>query len=291
MGVPRDFETIYRSFLRLTEIKRKKNLQLLSGDSFRLLCSREFSVAGSGLKLVGIHQDNPTIFYENIFIFCPIGLTAELVHSFRDGLLCDSFIESNLILHNGDHSPTQEQINFLTLFFRKIFTINFRGSHPNVCPVPIGLENESKLRNGVENDYLKLMNKLQTTEVDRDIFLLVCFNVFTNPIERMQAFEYGKKVPGSMVIDSPVTPRKYRELLMRSRYVLSPPGNGMDCHRTWEALYLGATPVVKSKYWPFSNFQLPVVKVEDWVDLLDMGNFTNVQKYESFPKYPKDWLT
>lgn len=27
-------------------------------------------------------------------------------------------------------------------------------------------------------------------------------------------------------------------------FVLSPPGNGYDCHRTWEALALGATPIV-----------------------------------------------
>ena len=36
----------------------------------------------------------------------------------------------------------------------------------------------------------------------------------------------------------------YRQLLLRSKYVLSPPGNGPDCHRTWESIYLGAIPIV-----------------------------------------------
>ena len=33
--------------------------------------------------------------------------------------------------------------------------------------------------------------------------------------------------------------RKYRE----SKFVLSPPGNGYDCHRHFEALVLGAIPI------------------------------------------------
>jgi hypothetical protein len=30
------------------------------------------------------------------------------------------------------------------------------------------------------------------------------------------------------------------------RFVVSPPGNGIDCHRTWESLYLGSIPIVKA---------------------------------------------
>ena len=35
-----------------------------------------------------------------------------------------------------------------------------------------------------------------------------------------------------------------------AKFVLSPPGNGLDCFRTWEALALGAIPVVQnSSLW------------------------------------------
>lgn len=38
--------------------------------------------------------------------------------------------------------------------------------------------------------------------------------------------------------------------LGNSRFVVSPPGNGIDCHRTWEALALGAIPIVQnSSLW------------------------------------------
>ena len=30
----------------------------------------------------------------------------------------------------------------------------------------------------------------------------------------------------------------------RSKFVLSPPGNGFDCHRTYESILLGAVPIV-----------------------------------------------
>lgn len=46
------------------------------------------------------------------------------------------------------------------------------------------------------------------------------------------------------------TKPEYYEIIANSKFVVSPPGNGMDCHRTWEALALGAIPVVQnSSLW------------------------------------------
>jgi hypothetical protein len=44
-------------------------------------------------------------------------------------------------------------------------------------------------------------------------------------------------------------------------FVLSPKGNGMDCHRTWEALCLGCIPIVSFSYSVFED--LPVL-VAEW---------------------------
>jgi len=50
-------------------------------------------------------------------------------------------------------------------------------------------------------------------------------------------------------------------------FVLSPTGFGIDCHRTWEALCLGAIPIVKlPEYGPLFN-DLPVLNVNDWSDI------------------------
>lgn len=50
-------------------------------------------------------------------------------------------------------------------------------------------------------------------------------------------------------------------------FVLSPFGMGMDCHRTWEALCLGAIPIVMSNVFKPMFEGLPVLIVNDWREI------------------------
>jgi len=50
-------------------------------------------------------------------------------------------------------------------------------------------------------------------------------------------------------------------------FVLSPFGMGMDCHRTWEALCLGAIPIVKTNVFKSMFDDLPVLIVNDWREI------------------------
>jgi hypothetical protein len=50
-------------------------------------------------------------------------------------------------------------------------------------------------------------------------------------------------------------------------FVLSPFGNGYDCHRTWEALCLGAIPIVRAKQFKSLFADLPVLNVDEWSDV------------------------
>ena len=50
-------------------------------------------------------------------------------------------------------------------------------------------------------------------------------------------------------------------------FVLSPHGNGLDCHRTWEALCLGCIPIVKTSPLDSMYNELPVLIVNDWNDI------------------------
>ncbi len=47
----------------------------------------------------------------------------------------------------------------------------------------------------------------------------------------------------------------------------SPHGNGLDCHRTWEALLLKTVPIVKTSVLDPLYDGLPVVIVEDWAEI------------------------
>jgi hypothetical protein len=50
-------------------------------------------------------------------------------------------------------------------------------------------------------------------------------------------------------------------------FIPSPAGNGLDCHRTWEALYLGCVPVIlKNEFCGDKSW--PILIVDDWDELI-----------------------
>jgi hypothetical protein len=49
-----------------------------------------------------------------------------------------------------------------------------------------------------------------------------------------------------------------------TKFVISPVGAGIDCFRTWEALVMGAVPIVtNSTLWPL-YVDMPVMVINDW---------------------------
>jgi hypothetical protein len=53
----------------------------------------------------------------------------------------------------------------------------------------------------------------------------------------------------------------------RYAFVVSPHGNGLDCHRTWESLVLGNIVIVKRSSLDPLYQGLPVVIVQDWREI------------------------
>jgi hypothetical protein len=52
--------------------------------------------------------------------------------------------------------------------------------------------------------------------------------------------------------------------MAQSKFVICPEGNGLDCHRTWEALLMGAIPVIKHSTLDPLFEGLPVLLVDSW---------------------------
>ena len=57
--------------------------------------------------------------------------------------------------------------------------------------------------------------------------------------------------------------------ITRYAFALSPYGNGMDCHRTWEILCLGAIPIVCAPHFRQLFQDLPVVNVNSWSEITE----------------------
>jgi hypothetical protein len=51
------------------------------------------------------------------------------------------------------------------------------------------------------------------------------------------------------------------------QFVVSPRGEGIDCHRTWEAIALGCIPIVTKSHLSQLFSALPVVQLNHWGDL------------------------
>jgi hypothetical protein len=61
----------------------------------------------------------------------------------------------------------------------------------------------------------------------------------------------------------------YMKELMKHRFVISPAGNGLDCHGTWEALLAGCIPIVPHSSLDPMFDHLPVWFVSSWEEVTD----------------------
>ena len=76
-----------------------------------------------------------------------------------------------------------------------------------------------------------------------------------------------------MVIEKPWVTHKGHNWLACEEYyndiaehlfIFSPPGNGLDCVRTWEALYLRTVPIVIKSIAMKEFSDLPIIMVDNW---------------------------
>jgi hypothetical protein len=74
--------------------------------------------------------------------------------------------------------------------------------------------------------------------------------------------------------------------------VLCPEGNGMDTHRTWESLYLGAIPVERRNKNNRFYTDLPILFVDEWEEVTEeflRKNFWKIKLKEWNDKKLEFW--
>jgi hypothetical protein len=81
---------------------------------------------------------------------------------------------------------------------------------------------------------------------------------------------------------------------VKYNFVVSPHGNGYDCHRTWEALALGIIPIVKTSPIDKVFEDLPVLIVKDWSEITHeflKQSYDDITKNKRNGKYDMNKLT
>jgi hypothetical protein len=173
-----------------------------------------------------------------------------------------------LITHNSDRNIGEQETKYLDEKIIKWFAQNAMISNPKIIPIPIGLENLHHYFNGIPG----LFNKMKRQPTNKIPRILYGFSISTSKYERQSALDSLKTNLLADKISGHPLPPQYLNILNSYQFIASPPGNGIDCHRTWEAMYLQTVPIVKrspaTEYW--RNLNLPLLLIDDWSTLASM---------------------
>jgi hypothetical protein len=251
----------------IREINRCLQLRLtsspyLSGDSFRTLANHVFDTERD-------FNRSRSISYGDV-IFC----ATHLFSDFRFKILpyiCHPFI---LITHNSDASITPLESDILANpYLLHWFAQNNQVVHDKITSIPIGLENRWMHNHG----RLSKFKKNNKSNHIKNPQILCAFNTHTNPVVRERAKAILQAHP--MATFKQVAHKEYLEVLSNNMFVASPAGNGFDCHRTWEALYVETIPIVVGRKF-YSSFPLfPGLVLDQWENLRDFSTQYLVAQY------------
>ena len=196
-------------------------------------------------------------------------------------LMSNPFI---LITSDGDNSVPLQIHNARNILDNPLckawYTQNFDGTlvHQKLKPIPIGFDLHTNWKGLWSNNVSQNLNKMlqirkSSLQRKRDDtpFVPPWSATHNERIRSDHALECLHHVHGNrMGID------KLWETYGSKTFALSPQGNGLDCHRTWELLFFGVIPIVKSVGGLDILYKdLPVVIVKDWTDVCAPNFFNN----------------
>jgi len=139
-----------------------------------------------------------------------------------------------IITHNGDLCSGKNIVLLNHPLLVRWYGQNMDNMSDKTVGIPIGLEN--KIWKRVNFTILESLSKQPKTKL-----MYLNFSSHTNP-ERKNIMQYF--LNNGFTKNESLPWNQYIEDLSHYKFALSPFGNGVDCHRTWECLYLNVIPIV-----------------------------------------------
>jgi hypothetical protein len=175
---------------------------------------------------------------------------------------------NKIVTHNGD-LPVNESYLYLKNKFNFWFGQNIFIDDDKFIPIPIGLENDY-VPNSVQKKHM--LHDYSNKNINIKKLLYINHNVGTNYAERI--IPYNLFQTNNFITihscDGFDNQNKYYINIKEHQFTLSPPGNGLDCHRTWEILYLGRIPILKNIHTLKKLYSdLPVVFINKYEDITE----------------------
>ncbi len=185
------------------------------------------------------------------------------------------------VTHNSDYPITDEMLN-IGPKHKYWFAQNKECKKDSVLPIPIGLENMRTRDSHASNfgEYASVVpSALQKAQIIERIgsfhtqkagLVYMNFNINTYPQERKKVWDMFSDSTWVNKASSLALEQFYFELASH-KFVISPRGNGLDCHRTWEALYLKTIPIVKRSPGMSYFEDLPIYFVDSWKEVTEQS--------------------
>ena len=154
------------------------------------------------------------------------------------------------------------------------FAQNLCIRHPKVMPLPVAMDYHTLARRlnhpwgaiasptEQEQLLLRMRNKRRRLSEKRTL----CYANWHFQLGRGDRSECLSKLDPRTVFFEPQPLQRKDSWANNANFAfsVSPSGNGLDCHRTWEAMLLGSVPIVKTSPLDGLYQGLPVCIVTDW---------------------------
>ncbi len=257
---------IKRRFVKELKL-RPSSEPFISGDTFRKLANYIYEENNKNFNSEDV-KDKDIIFVQS-----------HLLKEFFE--TCHNKIRNKYILisHNADTNITKEYLKYIDSKIIKWYAQNLLIEHEKLEPIPIGLENMSYYTNGIVSKYKKSANNKPMLNK-----ILVGFSIHTNKVKREPCFNSLSLNECSTVINKYIRPNEYFKLLKQHKFVASPEGNGIDCHRMWEAMYMGVVPIVLKNTFTDKFNELPIWIIDSWEELRSYDTNELDKKYNNLIK-------
>lgn len=274
-------------------------------NNCKYVCSRGILKSCDIRSLRPISSIKQLIMYD--FSNCKNGSTiyvcSSALHHFISHVL--PALSFNIILVTGDCDETcwmdlfTSEQEFKTFIENdKIihwFSQNCICEHPKLSQIPIGLDYHT-----MTNHHPKWGPKMNPIEQEKLLFSIInaksfkpfwerelkCysnFHFFTQTKYGYDRTDALNNISKNLVFYESSHQLRLHTWIKQSKYsfVISPHGNGLDCHRTWEALILGCIPIVKKSNLDSLYLELPVLIVEQWSDVNEELLKNTIEKFKT----------
>lgn len=256
--------------------RRKSSYPYLSGDTLRAFCDHIFDGTDAVFKAENV-KPGDTIF-----------INTDYIHNFFGHELKKIPHPFIIVSHNSTHTVPTHYVSHLDddriiAWFGKNADIS---QHYKMVQIPIGITN----RIWGHGSTAAFDNALQKVAygVEKKHLISINLTVKTNEAARIPVAEYFKDKEFCTHF-----PKQdihcYLKQLMHSKFVVSPIGRGIDCHRHWEAMMVGCIPVTTHSILDPLFEGLPILLIDSWDQVTP--EFLE-QKYEELKdmEYPREKL-